>query len=151
MAGDQSREEQFEAEVCEHLTAHGWLYSPNDYGYDAAMALFPEDVLGWLEDTQPEQFAKVIKAGSTSEGKQRAQVLEAIANRLDAPMSHGGGTLNVLRRPISHINATLRMCQFRPATTLNAKTVGDYARVRLRVMRQVHFSPVKGDNRAIDL
>ncbi|MEU7714464.1 DEAD/DEAH box helicase family protein [Micromonospora chalcea] len=151
MTGDQSREEQFEAEICEHLAAHGWLYSPNDAGYDAERALFPEDVLGWLEDTQPEQLAKVVKIGSASEGKQRQHVLDAIEKRLDAPMSHGGGTLNVLRRPISHVNATLRMCQFKPATTLNAKTVEDYGKVRLRVMRQVHFSPAKGDNRAIDL
>ena len=151
MAADQSREEQFEAEICEHLAAHGWLYSPNDAGYDAQRALFPEDVLGWLEDTQPEQLAKVVKAGTASEGKQREQVLDAIAARLDAPMSHGGGTLNVLRRPVPHVNATLRMCQFKPPTILNAKTVEDYASVRLRVMRQVHFSPVKGDNRTIDL
>lgn len=151
MAGDQTREEQFEAEICKHLAAHGWLYSPHDAGYDVHRALFPEDVLGWLEDTQPEQLAKVVKAGLASEGKQREQVLDAIAKRLDTPMSHGGGTLNVLRRPVSHVNATLRMCQFKPATTLNSKTVEDYAKVRLRVMRQVHFSPAKGDNRAIDL
>jgi type I restriction enzyme R subunit len=151
MMGDQSREGQFETETCEHLAAHGWLYSPDDSGYDPERALFPEDVLGWLEETQPEELAKVVKAGTASEGKQRQQLLDAIVKRLDAPLSHGGGTLNVLRRPVPHVNATLRMCQFRPATTLNAKTVEDYARVRLRVMRQVRFSPVKGDSRAIDL
>ncbi|MCG3040985.1 DEAD/DEAH box helicase family protein [Streptomyces sp. S1A] len=151
MASDLSREEQFETEICEYLAAHGWLYSPSDAGYDTERALFPKDVLGWLTDTQPEQLAKVVKAGSVSESKQREQVLDAITKRLDAPMSHGGGMLNVLRRPVSHVNATLRMCQFKPATMLNPKTVEDYEKVRLRVMRQVHFSPDKGDNRAIDL
>ena len=151
MTVDQSREGQFEAEICEYLAAHGWLYSPNDTGYDAERALFPEDMFGWLEDTQPEQLAKVVKTGSASEGKQREQVLNAVAKRLDTRMSHGGGMLNVLRRPVPHVNAMLRMCQFKPATTLNPTTVQDYAKVRLRVMRQVHFSPIKGDARAIDL
>lgn len=58
--------------------------------------------------------------------------------------------MNVLRRPLSHINAKLRMCQFAPATSLNPKTLSDYEAVRLRVMRQVTYSPGGGGGR-IDL
>ena len=36
---------ELEIEICEYLAANGWLYSPNDDGYDRARALFPEDVL----------------------------------------------------------------------------------------------------------
>jgi type I restriction enzyme R subunit len=151
MTGGQARESQFEQEICKYLEAQGWLYSPSSAGYDAARAIFPEDMLGWLEDTQAEQVAKVVKTGSPAEAKQREQLLDAITKKLDTPLSHGGGTLNVLRRPVSHVNASLRMCQFKPATTLNPQTVTDHGKVRLRVMRQVYFSPVKGDNRAIDL
>ena len=57
----QHHESSFEAEICEHLAAHGWLYSPTDAGYDRELALFPEDVFGWLADTQPEQLAKRVK------------------------------------------------------------------------------------------
>lgn len=148
---DEAVELAFETLIAEHLGAHGWLYSRDDTGYDAGLALFPEDVFGWLEATQPEELAKVVSPGSTSEAKERLQLLAALGKRLDAPMTHGGGTLNVLRRPFSHVNAHLRMCQFKPATSLNPTTTADYARVRLRVMRQVHFSPVKGDSRSIDL
>ena len=59
----QHNEIEFEKEICEHLAANGWLYSPNDAGYDRERALFPEDVLGWLADTQPEQLEKVVKPG----------------------------------------------------------------------------------------
>ncbi|GAB2978255.1 type I restriction endonuclease subunit R [Actinotalea caeni] len=144
-------EAALETEIAEYLAAHGWLYWPTGAGYDASLALFPEDVFAWLEETQPEELAKVVAAGSSSETKQRRQLLEALAKRLDARLDHGGGTLNVLRRPFSHVNAHLSMCQFKPATSLNPKTTADYAAVRLRVMRQVYFSPVKGDNRSIDL
>ncbi|ACQ79753.1 protein of unknown function DUF450 [Beutenbergia cavernae DSM 12333] len=148
---DSSAELALEVEIAEYLAAHGWLYSPSGQGYDAGLALFPDDVFAWLEATQPAELAKVVTAGSASEAKQRQQLVAALSKRLDAPMSHGGGTLNVLRRPFAHVNAHLNMCQFRPATTLNPKTTADYAAVRLRVVRQVYFSPVKGDNRAIDL
>lgn len=41
----------FETEVCEHLAANGWLYSPDDTGYDRARALFPDGIRDWLEET----------------------------------------------------------------------------------------------------
>lgn len=151
MAEDATREEAFEVEIAECLAAHGWEYSPADEGYDRSRALFPEDVFWWLETTQPEEFAKVVTVGSTAEAKQRAHLLDTLVKRLNKPMSHGGGTLNVLRRPVEHINARLVMCQFAPATTLNPTTTQRYQQVRLRVMRQVQYSPVTGDLRRIDL
>ena len=54
----QHNEIEFENEICEHLAAHGWLYSTNDAGYDRERALFPEDVFGWLEDTQPDSWRR---------------------------------------------------------------------------------------------
>lgn len=151
MRSEATHEEAFEVEIAEYLAAHGWKYSPTDEGYDRARALYPADVLAWLEATQAEELGKVVKIGSPGEAKQRDHLLDTIAKRLDKPMTHGGGTLNVLRRPLSHINAILRLCQFAPATTLNPTTTADYQEVRLRVMRQVRFSPVTGDMRRIDL
>ncbi|MER5389753.1 type I restriction endonuclease [Saccharopolyspora sp. NPDC002686] len=147
---DATREEAFEVEIAEYLAERGWLYSPNADGYDRERALFPADVFAWLEETQPEEFAKVVSVGAASEPKERARLLDTLVKRLDTKMEHGGGTLNVLRRPFSHINAKFRMCQFAPATTLNPKTAADYAAVRLRVMRQVTYSPNGGGGR-IDL
>ena len=43
----------------------------------------------------------------------------------------------------------LKMAQFRPDTSLNATTVAQYAAMRVRVMRQVHFST--SDQRSVDL
>ncbi|MCB0928117.1 MAG: type I restriction endonuclease subunit R [Mycobacterium sp.] len=61
----------------------------------------------------------------------------------------GGGTLNLLRKGFSHLSAKFAMCVFKPESTLNANRNADYAAVRLRVMRQVHFSTA--DNRSVDL
>ncbi|MFJ9415252.1 type I restriction endonuclease subunit R [Streptomyces sp. NPDC101227] len=145
----QHHETEFEKELCEYLAAHGWLYSKNDTGYDRERALFPADFFGWLKDTQPDELAKVVKAGAADEAKQREQVLDRLVKFLAIDMENGGGTLNVLRHGFRHLSAKFRMCQFKPESTLNAKTVADYEKGRLRVMRQVHFSAT--DQRSVDL
>ncbi|MEV7099751.1 type I restriction endonuclease [Amycolatopsis sp. NPDC051045] len=151
---DQTREDAFETEIAEYLAAHGWEYSPADKGYDAVRALWPDDVHWWLQRTQLEEYEKVVKVGTPTEQADKDALLDALVRRLDTPMTSGGGTLNVLRRKLSHTRgqtAHLRMCQFTPATTLNPTVTKAYNAVRLRVVRQVHFSPKRGDNRSIDL
>lgn len=145
----QHNEIEFEKEFAEHLGAHDWLYSPNDTGYDRERALFPDDVLGWLTDTQPEQLVKVVKPGSGDIAKQQSQLLDRIVKVLDTPQENGGGTLNLLRKGFSHLAGRFQMCVFKPESTLNEKRNAHYAAVRLRVMRQVHFSTA--DQRSVDL
>ena len=47
------QEKHFEAELAEYLAADGWLYSPDDRGYDRELALFPEDLIGYLNYLHP--------------------------------------------------------------------------------------------------
>lgn len=151
---DGTREEAFETEIAEYLAAHGWEYSETDEGYDVERAIWPEDVFWWLSETQPDEYAKVVRVGTGAEAADREALVSSLVARLDTPMGSGGGTLNVLRRKFSHTRgatAHLRMCQFKPATTLNPAITENYAKVRLRVVRQVHFSPKRGDSRSIDL
>jgi len=140
---------EFERELCEHLAAHGWRYSPNDTGYDRERALFPDDVIGWLEDTQPDELAKVVKDGGPHEAKQQVQLLDRLVKVLDSPIANGGGTLNVLRGGFQSAPARFTMSEPKPESTKNPETVKRYEQVRLRVMRQVHFSTA--DQRSIDL
>lgn len=142
-------EKPFESEICAHLEANGWLYSENSAGYDKARALFPEDVFGWLEDTQPDELGKVVKPGAANEAQQRGQLLDRLRKVLDTPHSAGGGTINVLRNGFSQANAKLQMAEFRPETSLNAKTNERYGKVRLRVVRQVYYS--SANKNSIDL
>ena len=48
----------FESEICAYLSAHGWLYSADDTGYDRERALLPEDLFAWLEETQEAAYEK---------------------------------------------------------------------------------------------
>lgn len=135
----------FEDEICAHLEAHGWLYAKNDAGYDRERALLPADLFAWLEETQPAPFAKALKAAGSE-----AKFLDVLATALDKPLEHGGGMLNILRNGVPFVGGgRLKMAQFRPDTSLNPTTVEQYAAMRVRVMRQVHFSTA--DQRSIDL
>lgn len=135
----------FEDEICANLEARGWLYAKNDAGYDRERALFPADLFAWLEETQPTPFAKALKAAGSE-----AKFLDVLATALDKPLEHGGGMLNILRNGVQFVGGgRLKMAQFRPDTSLNPTTVEQYAAMRVRVMRQVHFSTA--DQRSIDL
>ncbi|ONI70928.1 restriction endonuclease subunit R [Actinosynnema sp. ALI-1.44] len=135
----------FEAEICEYLADHGWLHSTDDTGYDRERALFPEDLIAWLEGTQQAAYEKALRAAGSE-----ARFLDVLATALDRPLEHGGGTLNILRNGVQYIGGgRLKMAQFRPETSLNATTNEQYAAMRVRVMRQVHFSTA--DQRSVDL
>lgn len=152
MSGGAHREQVFESEIAEYLNARGWLYSPDGTGYDKELALFPEDVLGWLADTQPDQLAKVVRDSDpeAKRAKDTDRLLAALVKALDAPLDAGGGTLNVLRKGFRHISAQFQMAQARPSETMNPTTQERYGKNRLRVMRQVHYSKSR-PNRSIDL
>lgn len=147
---NQTWESAFEQELCEHLAANGWLYSPDDTGYNRQRALFSEDVFAWLEETQPEELAKKVKPSMSAEAqaKARDKILTRLADLLDKGQPVGG-SLQVLRGGFKDTPATFTMMQKRPETTVNETVTKRYAANRLRVMRQVHYSTKS--NKSIDL
>lgn len=148
---DKHNEFWFEDELATYLEANGWLYSRDDEGYDRELALFPADVFGWLADTQGDELARKMKlSGSPAlQQKSQQQLLTRLAQVLDKPFAQGGGTLSVLRRGFKDVSSHFEMCQFKPAQNLNPATLERYGQVRLRVMRQVHYS--SSNQKSIDL
>ncbi|MEX8497662.1 type I restriction endonuclease subunit R [Leptothrix ochracea] len=127
---------EFENDICRHLGAHGWLYAApgtegDARGYDTLRALYPADVLGWIQDTQPQAWAALEKMHGPAAG---AMVLERLRKALDAQ-----GTLAVLRVgfEITGAKGPLKLAQFRPALAMNPELQARYQANRLRVVRQV--------------
>jgi type I restriction enzyme R subunit len=148
---DKHNEYWFEDELATHLAANGWEYSKDDTGYDRALALFPADVFGWLDDTQGDALGQRVKASTSAvlQDKERQRLLTRLTQLLDKPFEQGGGTLNVLRHGLKDIATRFDMCQFHPAQNLNPATLQRYSKVRLRVMRQVHYST--SNQKSLDL
>lgn len=150
-------ESVLETEIAEHLAAHGWLYSETDEGYDKQLALIPDDVLDWIEDTQPAEYSRAVPASSSpvEQAAARALLVDRLAKALDNDPFKNGGTLEILRGgfkflPLTGGTVKIRMAQFRPATSNNPDTLAAYSKMRLRVMRQVRYS-AKNPNKALDL
>ena len=135
---------EFENEICKDLAAAGWLHDKaDDAHYDRARALFPADVIAWLEATQPDQLSAVRKM----HGKEAERV---ILDRLRQTMDQSG-TLHVLRNgfEVMGLRKSLQMAQFRPALAMNADLEAKYLANRLRVIRQLHYS--QHNNNSLDL
>ncbi len=130
------KEINFEVEICEYLAAHGWLYADGDAAqYDRARALFPADVLAWVQATQPKAWDAIVKNHGD------ANAADTLLTRLRTSLDQRG-TLDVLRHGIELLGLRdkLSLAQFKPALAMNADILTRYAANRLRVVRQVHYS-----------
>ena len=138
-------EVHFEAEICQHLAANGWLYAEGHAAhFDRTHGLFPPDLLAWIESTQPDAWTRLIK----THGPALPRVL---AERVRKSLNERG-TLDVLRRGVEMLGLRepLMLAQFKPALALNATTRAHYEANRLRVVRQVTHSP-NNPKAALDL
>lgn len=122
---------QFETDICNHLGAHGWLYAEGDAAhYDTARALYPADLLAWVQATQPQAWDTLTKNHGVAA---EAMLLDRLRKQLDER-----GTLEVLRVGIDllGLRAPLKLAQFKPALAMNPELQARYAANRLRVVRQ---------------
>ncbi len=129
------KEIHFENEICDHLAVNGWHFSQGDAAnYDRTRALFPADVLAWVQDTQP-------KAWEALQKNHGAQAGEVLLGRLRDSINQRG-TLDVLRHGIEllGLRQPLTLAQFKPALAMNPDILSKYAANRLRVVRQVRYS-----------
>ncbi|WP_412026837.1 type I restriction endonuclease subunit R [Deinococcus yunweiensis] len=156
---DVHLEKTFENELVADLVRQGWRAGVEPvpsgtpetdrwlYEYDRALALYPIDVIRWLEATQPGEYAKVkgLHNGSTEK-----IVLARLAGALDKD-----GPIKLLRRGVKlsghGVKGTARfdLVQFRPSHDKNAKALADYGQVVLRVIPQLYYS--RHGTQSIDL
>ncbi len=133
------QEKHFQREIIQHLCGNGWVEG-HDSAYDKALALYPEDVLAWVQTAHPEGWKKLTDMHGGNAGK---QLLERLAKALETD-----GTLSVLRHGFKIVGLgekRLTMAQFKPAFALNPDTLARYAANRLRVVEEVHYSQHNGN------
>jgi type I restriction enzyme R subunit len=129
------KEINLEKELCDHLAASGWLYAEGDAAeYDRARALYPADVIAWIQETQS-------KAWDALKNSYRDYAAEKLLSRLREQLDQQG-TLEVLRFGFGMHPAKqpLRFAEFKPAFGLNPDILARYGANRLRVVRQVRYS-----------
>src|SRR5688572_27363390 len=100
---DPTIELRFQNDVIAEMLAAGWQRGGAEK-YDRALALYPEDVLGFVQDTQPEQWQKFCALYPSNPGQKflervGAQLDKADPNAADKTM-RTFGTLGVLRHEL---------------------------------------------------
>lgn len=144
-----AKELAFQNDIIKQLVANGWLLGKPEH-YNRELALYAEDVLGFVKDTQDEQWQK-FKALYPNDPEQK--FLERVASQLNKADPNAAnkemrtfGTLGVLRHELRDRGTRFSLCQFKPEHGLNPDTLVRYQQNRLRVVPEVVYSPwVKKD------
>lgn len=128
-------ETHLENYIVEKLVAQGWERGVSS-NYDRDFAFYPEDLVGWLKDTQPAKWEKL--AALNGEKAQRV-----LMTRLEQAMEKHG-TIQVLRRGFDiagcgHIDVS----EAAPEDKRNKDVLSRYAANRLRVVPQLRYTNAK--------
>jgi type I restriction enzyme R subunit len=141
---DKTNELAFQNDMIKHLLANGWLLGRPE-NYNRELALYSEDLLGFVQETQDEQWQKfcALYAGNAEQ-----KFLERVATQLNKTDPNAAnkemrtfGTLGVLRHDLRDRGTRFTLCQFKPEHDLNPDTLARYKKNRLRVVPELVYSP----------
>ncbi|MEQ3693599.1 MAG: hypothetical protein ABNH16_01590 [Thalassolituus sp.] len=120
----------FQNEMIQQLVANGWLLGKPEH-YNRELALYSEDLLGFVQDTQDEQWQKFCALYPNDPESKFLERVAAQLNKADpnAAASFSNkelrsfGTLGVLRHELRDRGTRFSLCQFKPEHDLNPDTL----------------------------
>ena len=144
MSHNATYEAVFQADIVTQMQAHGWQVGYAS-GYQAETALYEQDVLDFVQTTQPKEWEKFCRTYPIDSERHFITALVKQLNKADENStdraSRTYGTLGVLRHGLKIRNARFDLCQFKPEHSLNPETVARYEANICRVVPEVVYSP----------
>ena len=137
-ASDIHRERTVQEHLISQLvTGQGYLRRNAKADYDRALAMDRELVLRFLQDTQPDEWAKLVTHYATSaEDTLFTQLTRALKDR---------GLLDVLRSGLKIVpGIRFSLCFFRPASGIEPNRIAEFEANILSVMDEVEYSQKHG-------
>ena len=123
------KEIDFENDIEHALIGVGGYEKGDPDAYDAEVALFPGDVISFVQKTQPKVWSRLTQLDAS---KAPAMLLDSLVKELAAK-----GSLAILREGFKCVGKTVRMAYFAPNTGLDPSATERYKDNRLTVVRQV--------------
>ena len=124
-------EENFEDHIEQHLNQSGYRSLP-PADYDKPLCLIPNEMLQFIQDTQPEAYQKLeIQYGADTPVKLLDRVSKQIASR---------GVLDVLRKGVKDRGCDFNLTYFQPSSGMNPDHQRLYAQNRFSLIRQLKYS-----------
>src|SRR5919201_1876669 len=102
--------------------------------YDRELGLDPKQLFPFIEETQPDAWARLVKLQGGEEAA-RQRFLKRVATKIDED-----GTIAVVRRGIHDLGVHIDLAYFKPAHGLTPKLLERYAKNRLTVTRQLEYA-----------
>ena len=136
-------EAMFETAITDHILTTGG-YQTCKYGnqpkwsadFDAVRGLDTAELFTFIEATQRDLWADLVKAHGGNPDTARAQFVQRLAGQIDER-----GTVDVLRHGVIDQNVTIRLAFFKPAHGLTPELVQRYEANRLTITRQLPYEP----------
>ena len=142
--GDKVDEFTFQNDIIKQLVSTGWLLGKPE-NYNRGLALYPADLLGFVQETQGGQWQKYRKLYPNNPEQKFLERVAAQLNKADPNAANKEmrtfGTLGVLRHDLRERGTRFSLCQFKPEHDLNPDTLARYQKNRLRVVPELVYSP----------
>ena len=122
-------EQHFENEIEHSLLTEGGYQQGFAKDYEKSTALFPADVVAFIQTTQPKLWARLEML---FKDKAQDELIKALNQELNIK-----GSLNVLRNGFRVANRTAKMAYFAPNSTLNETAQQQYDANIVKITRQV--------------
>lgn len=133
---NQTTEHAFESYVQQILLQHGWQAGASAE-WDVERALFPAQIVGFIEETQPKLWGQMRALHGTG---LEAMLVDTLVKELALK-----GTLHILRHGFKFYGKTFNLAFFKPAHGLSYEALQRFEQNRLAVTRQVLCHPGKHD------
>ena len=133
-------EKAFEVYIQETMTTRGWISGSNKE-WDKAKALFPNQVIAFIKDTQFEQWDQMEKLHGQ---ELSAKLIEALIKERETK-----GTLHIIRHGFKFYGKTFKLAFFKPAHGLVKETLELFAKNQIHATRQVACHP--HDSSTVDM
>lgn len=122
-------EQHFENEIEHSLLTEGGYQQGFAKDYEKSTALFPTDVVAFIQTTQPKLWERLEML---FKDKAQDELIKALNQELNIK-----GSLNVLRNGFRVANRTAKMAYFAPNSTLNETAQQQYDANIVKITRQV--------------
>jgi type I restriction enzyme R subunit len=150
---NKSQESVFQNDIINQMVANGWQLGSPD-GYNRELALYEEDVLGFVKETQDEQWQKYCKLYPQNPEKHFLERVATQLNKVDPNAANRElrtfGTLGVLRHELRDRGTRFKLCQFKPEHDLNPDTLARYEKNRLRIVPELVYSPYASEEHLLE-
>lgn len=101
-------------------------------GFDKQLGLYPQDLLDFVRETQPQQWERLERIHGAKAGE---KFCKRVARELDKR-----GVVEVLRRGVEDLGARFKLVFFAPGSDLNELLAEKYWANRMTVVRQLQYS-----------